>query len=255
MIGYMSLRKSFYLSASLVPLLVITAIYYYYVKQAYDKNSEFVPLSLLRENQKNSPKSPTNTPAQKSTATNNTSEEEITKAKRHSQRDLLDDDLYQAAPDLYTNYIQPPMTLYNGILNTGMRDYAPPEIKGTLPSLWLPVKRTEQDIENGGFIKKLLGMNEISQPFSTLRPDLAISGTNKKLAAIKTQFVGAGSSSSSTTYGAVGTSSPISEHQIEAPEQVVISNEEQSTSSQLSKAQKRKSMADKFGELAGSNFS
>ncbi|GES81939.1 DUF221-domain-containing protein [Rhizophagus clarus] len=275
MIGYMSLRKSYYLSASLMPLLVITAIYYYIVKEAYSRSSEYVPLSLLREDQK---KLPTNTSdvnvipkSQKSTATSNTSGETNTSTnnesniseQRLSQRDLLDDDLYHAAPDLYTNYIQPPMTLYNGILNTGMRDYSPPELKGTLPWLWLPVKRTKQEIKSGGFISKLLGMNEIaSPPISTSQSESEIGSTtdsNKKVTI--EQFVGGGTSSSSsgpsTTYGAVSTSRPISEQLVVEPEQIVTSNEEPSTSSikQLSKAQKRKSMTDKFGELAGSNFS
>ncbi|RIA95977.1 hypothetical protein C1645_756070 [Glomus cerebriforme] len=257
MIGYLSLRKSFYLSVSLMPLLVITAIYYYYVNEAYDRSSAFLPLSLLREDQKTAPTNTTDVnfkpKSQKSVASSDTSGE-ITastslmsannengkKEQGHSQRDILDDDLYHAAPDLYTNYSQPPMTLYNGILNTGMRDYSPPELKGTLPWIWLPVKRTNQEIENGGFIKKLLGMNGIQ---STVDSNQQAGSSN----------------SSSGQYGAVGTSEPIAEHVVD-PEQVIVSTGVPSTTfarpqNTLSKPQKRRSKVDEFGEFAGKNFS
>ncbi|CAG8434402.1 1370_t:CDS:10 [Diversispora eburnea] len=138
MIGYLSMRKCYVMAGSLVPILVCTAIYYYYVNAAYDRIAAFVPLQSLREEENILP-------------TN--SKEDVT--------DVLEDDLYHAAPDLYTDYSQPPMTLYKGVLNTGMQNYGPPALVGILPWLWLPVKGTIPDEpENPGFFRRLLGMNK-----------------------------------------------------------------------------------------------
>ncbi|KAH7058463.1 hypothetical protein BKA57DRAFT_449336 [Linnemannia elongata] len=57
-------------------------------------------------------------------------------------RSAVEDDDYQAIPDRYTDYRQPPMTLYPGVLNSGMRQYLHPAISGPLPTLWLPLKKT-----------------------------------------------------------------------------------------------------------------
>ncbi len=57
--------------------------------------------------------------------------------------------------------LPPPMSLYDGVLNTGMRNYGPPALVGVLPWLWLPVKRVPSDEEaTPGLINRLLGMNK-----------------------------------------------------------------------------------------------
>ncbi|GJJ69614.1 calcium permeable stress-gated cation channel [Entomortierella parvispora] len=56
-------------------------------------------------------------------------------------KSAVEEDDYQAIPDRYTDYRQPPMTLYDGILNSGMRHYNHPAVAGPLPTLWLPLKK------------------------------------------------------------------------------------------------------------------
>ena len=70
-------------------------------------------------------------------------------------KSLVEEDDYQAIPDRYTDYRQPPMTLYDGILNSGMRQYNHPAIAGPLPTLWMPLKKgasgnIKPDFEVGG---------------------------------------------------------------------------------------------------------
>ncbi|KAF9154100.1 hypothetical protein BG015_001860 [Linnemannia schmuckeri] len=63
-------------------------------------------------------------------------------SQRLIPRSAVEDDDYQAIPDRYTDYRQPPMTLYPGVLNSGMRQYINPAISGPLPTLWLPLKKS-----------------------------------------------------------------------------------------------------------------
>ncbi|KAG0055802.1 hypothetical protein BGZ83_007382 [Gryganskiella cystojenkinii] len=56
-------------------------------------------------------------------------------------KSAVEEDDYQAIPDRYTDYRQPPMTLYDGVLNSGMRQYNHPALAGPLPTLWLPLKK------------------------------------------------------------------------------------------------------------------
>ncbi|KAG0055063.1 hypothetical protein BGZ83_009699 [Gryganskiella cystojenkinii] len=60
-------------------------------------------------------------------------------------KSVVDDDDYEAEPDRFTDYRQPPMTLYNGVLNSGMRHYCHPALAGPLPTLWLPLQRDGTD--------------------------------------------------------------------------------------------------------------
>ncbi|KAF9360755.1 hypothetical protein BGX26_007881 [Mortierella sp. AD094] len=65
---------------------------------------------------------------------------------RRIPKSVVEDDDYQAIPDRYTDYQQPPMTLYPGVLNCGMRQYSHPAIAGPLPTLWLPLKKGDGKI-------------------------------------------------------------------------------------------------------------
>ncbi|KAF9352036.1 hypothetical protein BGX26_010078 [Mortierella sp. AD094] len=62
-------------------------------------------------------------------------------AKRRLPKSAVDEDDYQAIPDRYTDYQQPPMTLFPGVLNSGLRRYCHPALAGPLPTLWLPLKK------------------------------------------------------------------------------------------------------------------
>ncbi|KAG0284408.1 hypothetical protein BGZ96_011216 [Linnemannia gamsii] len=62
-------------------------------------------------------------------------------SKRKMPKSVVDEDDYQAIPDRFTDYRQPPMTLYPGVLNSGMRHYQHPAFAGPLPTLWLPLKK------------------------------------------------------------------------------------------------------------------
>ncbi|KAI1316467.1 hypothetical protein EDD11_009957 [Mortierella claussenii] len=61
--------------------------------------------------------------------------------QRPIPKSVVEEDDYQAIPDRYTDYRQPPMTLYPGVLNSGMRQYNHPAIAGPLPTLWLPLRK------------------------------------------------------------------------------------------------------------------
>ncbi|KAG9071375.1 hypothetical protein KI688_005586 [Linnemannia hyalina] len=63
-------------------------------------------------------------------------------SQRLIPKSAVEDDDYQAIPDRYTDYRQPPMTLYPGVLNSNMRLYISPAISGPLPTLWLPLRKT-----------------------------------------------------------------------------------------------------------------
>ncbi|KAF8935717.1 hypothetical protein BGZ52_006342 [Haplosporangium bisporale] len=69
-------------------------------------------------------------------------------SRRRIPKSVVDDDDYQAIPDRYTDYRQPPMTLFAGVLNSGMRHYNHPAIAGPLPTLWLPLKKASADGKN-----------------------------------------------------------------------------------------------------------
>ncbi|GAN04213.1 DUF221-domain-containing protein [Mucor ambiguus] len=53
---------------------------------------------------------------------------------------VLDEDDYEATPDKYTDYRQPPMQLNPGLLDAGLKKYGNPLLVGYLPQLWLPVR-------------------------------------------------------------------------------------------------------------------
>ncbi|KAF9912451.1 hypothetical protein EC991_010538 [Linnemannia zychae] len=65
--------------------------------------------------------------------------------RRKVPKAVVDEDDYKAIPDRFTDYRQPPMTLYPGVLNSGMRHYQHPAFAGPLPTLWLPLKKGGSD--------------------------------------------------------------------------------------------------------------
>ncbi|KAF9576796.1 hypothetical protein EC968_003303 [Mortierella alpina] len=70
--------------------------------------------------------------------------------RRRMPKSVVDEDDYQAIPDRYTDYRQPPMTFYFGVLNSGMRHYAHPALSGPLPTLWLPLQKGEKSLGSVG---------------------------------------------------------------------------------------------------------
>ncbi|KAF9097994.1 hypothetical protein BGX23_007321 [Mortierella sp. AD031] len=182
MIGLFMLKKSYIFGALLVPLPVGTVWFWAWTTRAYKLTAEYVPLELLRPDGADThlvstPSAPEvlpsavgsatqvpghvlidigeNTAAPSTTAngaTNGhangiavaTATAVITPGgnQRLIPRSAVDEDDYQAIPDRYTDYKQPPMTLYPGVLNSGMRQYIDPAISGPLPTLWLPLKKS-----------------------------------------------------------------------------------------------------------------
>jgi len=65
----------------------------------------------------------------------------VSAVRRKLPKSVVDEDDYEAVADRFTDYRQPPMTLYNGVLNSGMRHYCHPALAGPLPTLWPPLRR------------------------------------------------------------------------------------------------------------------
>ncbi|KAG0281103.1 hypothetical protein BGZ95_006779 [Linnemannia exigua] len=82
-------------------------------------------------------------------------------SRRKIPKAVVDEDDYQAIPDRFTDYRQPPMTLYPGVLNSGMRHYQHPAFAGPLPTLWLPLKKGRAGGEPDSKRKSVLINEEI----------------------------------------------------------------------------------------------
>lgn len=183
--GLFLLNKSYPLAALCVPLLFFTVAYKIVMDKAYQRSTQFLPLQLLSEklgpmrttiaqsravststhsdesssihplatdknitsdvNEINnggpsSSKMPSNTTA---VAANSSSR--IATMKNRKRRTVLDEDDYVADPRKFTDFREPPMTLLDGILNTGMKQYGHPALLGVLPQIWLPVRAGYED--------------------------------------------------------------------------------------------------------------
>lgn len=84
-------------------------------------------------------------------------------SKIRKRRTVLDEDDYVAEPRKNTDFREPPMTLLNGILNTGMKQYGHPALLGVLPQPWLPMKASPI-VSNPGHSREIqqdeeMGMN------------------------------------------------------------------------------------------------
>lgn len=141
--GLFVLNKAYTLALLCTPLVLMTLLFNFGVDQAYQKSTQYLPLQLLSE--RFGPLTTTVT----APPTRQSSPEPIPKRPQASspppallrrRRTVLDEDDYEAQARKYTNFKEPPMTLLDGILNTGMKRYAHPAFLGVLPQLWLPIK-------------------------------------------------------------------------------------------------------------------
>lgn len=170
--GLFTLNKSYPLAVLCIPLIFLTVAYKFMMDKAYQRSTQFLPLQLLSEKlgpmttialQQNQPAKGTDVddinvhplmrdiPAESSAAaetSNGESSSSNTAAamkKNRKRRTVLDEDDYVADPRKFTDFREPPMTLLNGILNTGMKQYGHPALLGVLPQLWLPIKAGYED--------------------------------------------------------------------------------------------------------------
>lgn len=177
--GLFTLNKSYPLAALCIPLIFLTVAYKFMMDKAYQRSTQFLPLQLLSEKlgpmttialqqqqhhakggsgttvddinvhplMKSTPRAITTESAE--TANAETSSGSNTAAvamkKNRKRRTVLDEDDYVADPRKFTDFREPPMTLLNGILNTGMKQYGHPALLGVLPQLWLPTKAGYED--------------------------------------------------------------------------------------------------------------
>ncbi|KAI9255766.1 hypothetical protein BDA99DRAFT_517557 [Phascolomyces articulosus] len=156
--GLFLLRKAYPLAALCWPLIFLTIGFKLTMDAAYLRSTRILPLQLLTQRlgtaettvidpsvagAVNNHKSSNNNDPQPSTSERTTrlsfARDFPNRTTLRRRRTVLDQDDYIAAPTIHTDFRQPPMTLVDGILNTGMKKYGHPALLGHLPHLWLPV--------------------------------------------------------------------------------------------------------------------
>ncbi|KAF8661641.1 hypothetical protein AX16_001283 [Volvariella volvacea WC 439] len=143
MTGIFTLRKSWFLSSCLVPLLFGTVLWSYYVDKSFKPLSKYVSLSSVYEVQRGVETADVFRLRDGNPVT--WSQSNLNR-RRYAQND---DTLYVAPEDERTDYSQPPMAnWYSGVLNTGKKRYGHPALNGVLPEPWLPLKKG-QTLVNG----------------------------------------------------------------------------------------------------------
>ncbi|KAF8955390.1 hypothetical protein BDZ97DRAFT_1674228 [Flammula alnicola] len=143
MIGIFILRKSYILSSLLVPLLIGTVAWSWYVDKSLQPLSKFVGLSSVFEVQRGEE---TADVLRLRAGHPVTWSQSNLNRRRYAQND---DTLYVAPEDERTDYSQPPMAnWYSGVLNTGKRRYGHPALNGVLPEPWLPLKKGQTLVNN-----------------------------------------------------------------------------------------------------------
>ncbi|KAG0698644.1 hypothetical protein DFH29DRAFT_810066 [Suillus ampliporus] len=143
MIGILTLRKCYIMSSLLVPLLVATAIWSWYIHETFKPLSSAVCLSSVCEVERGEDSADVVRLREGHPVT--WSQSNLMR-RRYAQND---DMLYVAPEDERTDYSQPPMAnWYKGVLNTGKRRYGHPALTGVLPEPWLPLKKG-QTLVNG----------------------------------------------------------------------------------------------------------
>ncbi|KAF8632659.1 hypothetical protein AX17_004792 [Amanita inopinata Kibby_2008] len=143
MIGIFTLRKSYVLSSLLVPLLLFTVTWTWYVGKSFRPLSEHVSLSSVFEVQRG--EDTAEVVRLRKGHPVSWSQSNLNK-RRYAQND---DTLYVAPEDERTDYSQPPMAnWYSGVLNTGKKRYGHPALNGVLPEPWLPLKKGQTLVNN-----------------------------------------------------------------------------------------------------------
>ncbi|KAG6332150.1 hypothetical protein ID866_6939 [Astraeus odoratus] len=143
MIGILTLRQCYVMSSLLVPLLIGTVAWSWYIHYAFRPLSHAVCLSSVCEVERGEETA--------DVARMREGHPVTWSQRRYAQND---DTLYVAPEDERTDYSQPPMAnWYYGVLNTGKRRYGHPALTGVLPEPWLPLKKGEtlvNGLRNGG---------------------------------------------------------------------------------------------------------
>lgn len=143
MTGFFILSKSFIMASLLMPLLVGTVVWSWWVDESLKPLSEFVSLSSVYEVERGEE---TADVVRLRAGHPVTWSQSNLNRRRYAQND---DTLYVAPEDERTDYSQPPMAnWYSGVLNTGKRRYGHPALNGVLPEPWLPLKKG-QTLVNG----------------------------------------------------------------------------------------------------------
>ncbi|KAF7724943.1 hypothetical protein EC973_000524 [Apophysomyces ossiformis] len=162
MAGLFVLKDFYTLGILCIPLIGLTVVFKFTMDAAFKENSDALPMQLLRDNVTQLPMHSSSDEKVmddhqeskvksrwKNAAANvlkqRTSSGNIdhTLARNPTKRKIaLDEDDYEAMPDAYTDFRQPPITLNPGVLDTGLKRYGNPAFVGVLPQLWLPIKYT-----------------------------------------------------------------------------------------------------------------
>ncbi|KAI9292695.1 DUF221-domain-containing protein [Neoconidiobolus thromboides FSU 785] len=130
MTGYFGLKNFYPLSIAMLPLIIFTSIFAYYMPKAYPNDCKYLPADYLINN-------------------DNTTESLLARNDLISSANLtsnlvsepyMDDQQYIAEPNVRTDYSQSTMLKFYGVLDSGIEGYGNPAIHGTLPKLWLPQK-------------------------------------------------------------------------------------------------------------------
>ncbi|KAF7313319.1 hypothetical protein HMN09_00487400 [Mycena chlorophos] len=133
---YASSGLSYVLTIMLVPLIMGTVLWSWYVYRTLQPLSDFVSLSSVHEVERGE---------ETSEVVRLQAEHPVTWSQSNLNRRRYaqnDDTLYVAPEDERTDYSQPPMrNWYIGVLNTGKRRYGHPALNGVLPQPWLPLKK------------------------------------------------------------------------------------------------------------------
>jgi len=152
MTGIFILKQSYILATLVVPLLVGTIVWSWYIYKAFKPLSKFVSLSSVFEVQRGEE---TADAVRLRAGHPVTWSQSNLNRRRYAQND---ETLYVAPEDERTDYSQPPMAnFYSGVLNTGKRRYGHPALLGVLPEPWLPLKKGQtlvSGVSNGATRQK-----------------------------------------------------------------------------------------------------